>query len=773
MKCDKKLRIVGCIALALGVSASALAKEEINEYSLERVNIYADKVVKDKFQNVVTEQSYYRTGGDVDVVTSAEIEKKHYTTITNAVRMIPGVRVSETGYRNNNYGGGYAYSDQIMINGDPRVIVLVDGKRVDNTVSSMGSGTSSANATNNVMLDKVMDINAIEKIEVIKGPSASVYGADAVGGAINIITKKGKVQNRGTIDISTGSWKKHNYNLSYSGSAGKDHSFKYLVNASREMSGNTHYKDGQTGKNYEYGNTDYKEESTYVKLENDFDKNHNLTFTHSFNKGISGYPYMAPDYTVPFKEAFKYPGHNPVQMTDIFDPGYRNTFYSYVVTGGNYHLSNTNDYDLTYTFNKENGMESFVRAYYNTRRYGGYESTYTNTWPDETKYPGGIFNPDWIAENYRNTTSPSSWSQQKNKGVQVQFAKRVGVNDIITSWTFDQSKFNNIKLKAWRPGDPTGTTVSKRDSITGYVQDKIHISDKWELTPALRYSHYKGITQQTPAGKVTEYSNSDSTNITPVLSTQYAFDDTFSTYASWTKVFRPVKQSDTTATPINGPLDNEKGYILNWGIKKDLSEKTNVNLNLNYTDMSNKIATLSLYNPDNGTEDNYTLNATQKKKALNLGLTHQFDEHLTGAVNYSYVHDKTRGKNLGKYQQNIDKIFSNAGTNKVKSSAIDQMMNKIVPPNQYTVELNYNNRQFNANLSELIYSGCSTETFTDKRFMVTNLNLNYDVKKDMTLYFAVNNLFNEAYQTKYYAHTGKGAYPGLGRNFMIGLRYKF
>lgn len=203
-------------------------------------------------------------------------------------------------------------------------------------------------------------------------------------------------------------------------------------------------------------------------------------------------------------------------------------------------------------------MESFVRAYYNTRRYGGYESTYTNTWPDETKYPGGIFNPDWIAEHYRNTTSPSSWSQQKNKGVQIQFAKRVGVNDIITSWTFDQSRFNNIKLKAWRPGDPTGTTVSKRDSITGYVQDKIHISDKWELTPALRYSHYKGITQQTPAGKVTEYSDSNVTNITPVLSTQYAFDDTFSTYASWTKVFRPVKQSDTTATPINGPLDNEK-----------------------------------------------------------------------------------------------------------------------------------------------------------------------------------------------------------------------
>ena len=40
--------------------------------------------------------------------------------------------------------------------------------------------------------------------------------------------------------------------------------------------------------------------------------------------------------------------------------------------------------------------------------------------------------------------------------------------------------------------------------------------------------------------------------------------------------------------------------------------------------MSNKIASLSLYDPDTGEEKNYTLNATQKKKALNLGLTHQF-----------------------------------------------------------------------------------------------------------------------------------------------------
>lgn len=58
-----------------------------------------------------------------------------------------------------------------------------------------------------VDLNQVVNINNVEKIEVIKGPGASVYGADATGGVINIITRKGADENQGTIDLSTGSWK--------------------------------------------------------------------------------------------------------------------------------------------------------------------------------------------------------------------------------------------------------------------------------------------------------------------------------------------------------------------------------------------------------------------------------------------------------------------------------------------------------------------------------------------------------------------------------------
>lgn len=753
-------KITMLLAVLMGVSASVFADEVKPEYDMDRVYVEG-KVDKDKFGNVVTEQSYYRTGGDVDVVNAEEIERKHYNTITDAVRRLPGVRVSETGYRGVDYGDSWAYNNTVSINGDNRVVVLVDGKRIDNTASSMTEGTGSGNAGNAVILDNVMDVKHIERIEVIKGPSASVYGADAIGGAINIITKKNAGKNRGSVDVATGSWKAHNYSISYSGVDGPEGNLKYMINASRQMGGDTHYHDGVTGKNYRYLHTDYKEDSVFLRVENDFSKTQNLRVTLNHGDGLTGFPYMAPDWSVDPKYNFK---PYATVMTDSGNKGYRNTFLTGMLTGGNYNKYNKNDYEVCYTFAKENGMESFVRYYYNTRRYGGYSGYYTNTWPDEEIYPGGIFNLQWQLDHWRSTTSPTRWSQQQGKGVQLQLAKSIGVHDVIFSTTLDRSDFNSIRTT----GTNAGTTTTERESISGYVQDKIHITDKWDLTPAIRYQHYKDTTQRTPSGEETVYEDTNSTKVTPVVSTQYAFDDTFSTYASWTSVFRPLKQADYTRTALNGPLKDEKGYIINWGIRKDLSEKTNVSLNYNYTDMSNKIGQFAVYeNADDDESSSYYVNCTQKKQALSLGLDHRFDDHVTLNASYSWLKDKVKGK--GEIIIDNDAIFAGNGGR----MSIDSMLNKILPTNQYNVELSYSNKKFNANLSELIYSGCSTEAYTNHRFMVTNLNLNYEVAKNANVYFAAYNLFNEAYETKFYPHTGKGAYPGLGRHFMVGLKYRF
>lgn len=58
---------------------------------MDEVIVEADMdKARDAFGDIVTEQSYARTGGDVEVITRKEIEEKHFQNITDAVRRVPG-----------------------------------------------------------------------------------------------------------------------------------------------------------------------------------------------------------------------------------------------------------------------------------------------------------------------------------------------------------------------------------------------------------------------------------------------------------------------------------------------------------------------------------------------------------------------------------------------------------------------------------------------------------------------------------------------------------
>lgn len=84
--------------MSLSISADAAFDENLNSYTLDSV-IVEGEAIKDQFGNTITEQSYYRTGGDVKVITREEIEKRHYTDVTEAIKRIPGVTFSNSGYR--------------------------------------------------------------------------------------------------------------------------------------------------------------------------------------------------------------------------------------------------------------------------------------------------------------------------------------------------------------------------------------------------------------------------------------------------------------------------------------------------------------------------------------------------------------------------------------------------------------------------------------------------------------------------------------------------
>lgn len=773
-------------------------------YTLDAVVVEADKT-KNKFGDTITEQSYYRTGGDVKVITREEIEKRHYTDVTEAIKRIPGVVFRNPGYRGGEYGFS-TYNNTVSINGDDRVIILVDGRRVDNSVSSRaGSSGATGNKSTGVNLDQVTNMENVDKIEVIKGPGASAYGADATGGVINIITRKGGAKNVGTVDLSTGSWDKHKYAVSYSGSAGDDKSLHYFISANRDMSGDTKFKDGDTGMTGRLLGGRYKEDGVNVRVDKDFNEKQNLKIWYNYKGGKDGYPICTPrlryfnakDWA---ETAFKLTtgildSNNKIVGDPLWWggsklPGYINMFQ---VDGyyGSYNSFKNNDLDIQYTFNKENGMESFIRFYNQTHTYtgrdvykwakdskGNFYSNNTMALRDEYNalYPNGATNEQlqqfikdhivpfpkdtesmdkWVKES-GGVGEPNQWNIEKNRGAQLQWAKSIGIHDIIANINYDKAK---VYSKSIRNG-VTSTSHTDRTTITGYVQDKIHVNDKWDFTPALRYSHYKSFNTSTGTGAINGKGSAN--EITPTINTEYMFNDSTSMYFGWTKIMRPIKQGDYTNTNTyqKVPLQDEKGNVFTLGLRKDVGEKTSFGIHYNWIKMDNSIAKLPVvymgalsYSPVNAKED---------KKSINLTMDHQFNEHVTMSLSYSHMKDEWKAKD----GWDLDPSWA------YKNPAdVNTAINSLRPQNQYALNLSYENGKLYTGLLTNWYTGCSKTAFTSKRFLVLDWNLNYQFRKDMTAYVLVNNLTNEGYQTAYSTTYGGASMPG--RCILAGVKYSF
>ena len=750
-----------------GGVANAAFDESLNSYTLNAVVVTADRT-KNKFGDTITEQSYYRTGGDVKVITRDEIEKRHYIDMTDAIKRIPGITFTNPGYRGGEYGSS-SYSNTISINGDSRVIILVDGRRVDNSASTRFGGNSATSSKATTDINQIVNMEAVDKIEVIKGPGASAYGADATGGVINIITRKGSsAGNQGTIDLATGSWNKHVYNISYSGSAGEDKSWHYFISATRQMSGDSKYHDGLTDKTYTYAGTNYKEENANVRIDKDFNDKQNLKIWYNHENGKDGYPITARDYRYWSQADWDrmITGTQNGLYGDDVNPGYRNVF-SLDALAGSYNANRNNDLDISYTFDKDNGMESFVRVYSQSHHYWG-RDLYID-WETGVGFPD---NPGF--EDFKNSFkldyNPTTYHNEKNRGIELQYGKSFGINDVLVSMTYDKSKYEkqskNRSTGLWE------TSHTKRDSLLAYVQDKIHVNDKWDITPSIRYSHYSSFTTNMKErnGSLKAYNDKGSSStITPSLNTQYAFSDTMSAYAGWTKVYRPVKaDSLSTDTPNGEKLKDERGNVWTIGLRKDLSDKTTVAVHYDWTDMSNAVTQYNVW-LKNSTTGQYeskprSVNAKEDKKSFNITLEHQFNDHWSLGLAYTHLKDKWKAKDGMQFDPDLSLK---------DSSNVNAMINSLRPANHYTANLSYECNKWYTGLLANWYTGMDTTGFTNERALVFDWNLNYEVSDELTTYVSITNLTNEAYENDYYAYNGIGARPQPGRCVMFGARYKF
>lgn len=178
--------------------------EEQQEFALDQVVVTATKTPVKQFE----------ANANITVVTKEKIEQQHYQELSEVLRDVPGVSVY-------NYGSpGYDQSNGLRINGSDKVVVLIDGVR-----ANQGDLYFPASMYNNM--------ENIERIEVLKGSASALYGADAQGGVINIITRKVD-GNKTTLNISGGSFSKENYSIINEGTNGD---WSYRVLAKKDLIG--------------------------------------------------------------------------------------------------------------------------------------------------------------------------------------------------------------------------------------------------------------------------------------------------------------------------------------------------------------------------------------------------------------------------------------------------------------------------------------------------------------------------------------------------------
>ena len=148
-------------ALLLGAS-SALFAQTSNETQHDPVIVTANRVARTADETLTP----------VTVITRKDIERLQAQSLPDLLRGLPGISLA------NNGGPGKNTSLFLRGTNSDHVLVLVDGFKI-------GSATTGAASLQDIPVDQ------IERIEIVRGPRASLYGSDAIGGVLQIFTRKG------------------------------------------------------------------------------------------------------------------------------------------------------------------------------------------------------------------------------------------------------------------------------------------------------------------------------------------------------------------------------------------------------------------------------------------------------------------------------------------------------------------------------------------------------------------------------------------------------
>ncbi len=592
-----------------------------------------------------TEQTKVDVPADATVIDTKRIEEGHYTNVSDALKanQVPVVQ------------NGYA--SYPVLNGDTRVLVMVDGRPM-NWNHLVVSGDDNA-----VNIDQIPMAN-VERIEVVKGPSSSLYGEKAVAGVINIITKKAQPGNITKLRAEYGSWNERNFGFSTSGG---DETNRYSL-------------------------TYTKEKRSDFKYKSHFDGNRSFTFPDSYydrNKVTARFDHYFSDDRLSL-DLSRFEGKDGFGIY-LSDPA-KNKAY------GNGSRNHTNDgsYGVTYTFGaKTDGEGTFIRAYRNTEKtdspfaltpyshnlskdtFEGQKTwklnthtiiagtTYTNEHIRENNDGVGFNKSAYVAAAYAEDKWDFYPTWSVNYGTRYEhhntfgsdWTSHVGLNKKLSKDTHAYISWgqavNNPTLKMMYADSPYmlgNPDLKQEKSYTTTIGIDSQLTNKLSLSASAFESRLKDALdwQWNPATGKTSYFNVNREKRQGLnLSANYHFNDNWSLNAGYT--FMKIRQQGAVGGYVNDPDNRQPNYYhmnIRWQKNKWSAEMAfiyvtgrsvaryssnsylNVDANVNYQVNKNLKAYMKGYNLLN--------RAYEITPYMIIGAYPMPGRHVVGGVEYTF-----------------------------------------------------------------------------------------------------------------------------------------
>ncbi|WP_021171141.1 Colicin I receptor precursor [Sporomusa ovata DSM 2662] len=375
--------------------STAFADEQ--EFSLDEYVVTANRIPVKKTE----------TAASVTVITREEIAKSGAASVPDVLKKT-NISLMED-----------ATASIPFINGDDRVLLLVDGRKV-NLEGGQHMGRFGAD------LYYLPTVDSIERIEIVKGPASALYGSDAVGGVINIITRKGSEAST-HYSVETGSWGLRRYNLTTENKVGD---VSYRINFERKRQDDYHYKNSSSGKVERAVNTAVDQDAFNMRLDKDLGNERSLTLTVDHVDGRKGFN-VIPDQRV--------------QPYYYFPAGVKN----YV----------ENNVAVTYHWNQGERADNFIKVYrnYSTQNYENMVN---------------LYGMDLNWGRFTNQTDGAEWQQTW---------KLSDTYTLLGGASWRRTAYDNPEQGI------TGKTITNR---AGFLENHWRLPQNWSLTAGMRYDNY-------------------------------------------------------------------------------------------------------------------------------------------------------------------------------------------------------------------------------------------------------------------------------------------